>query len=171
MWAPPRVRRRPTHASTLSCTLGRSQAWLKRPWRAAQVKSSRTSSVMTYAATRPSPAYGQAKDTPADRSVELRLRAVGVGWASYWHVGRGHVAEVTLRTMADADWAEDRKSTIIDLRQSTKARDIGYLGRYLVPRLGGARARRDRPNDGAGLGGRAQCLRARPVDDQGSTAV
>jgi len=83
--------------------------------------------------------------------------------ASYWHVGRRHIAEVTLLTKADAnaylthvetqirrgswidpwgghvgfaEWAEEWKSTIVDLRPSTKARDVGYLERYVLPRFG-----------------------------------
>ena len=118
--------------------------------------------------------------------------------ASYWHVGRRHVAEVTLLTKADAnaylaametqirrgswidpwgghvgfvEWAEEWKSTIVDLRPSTKARDVGYLERYVLPRFGTLELGRDRPHDGAGMGGRAQRLRPRPVDDdQGGPA-
>ena len=83
--------------------------------------------------------------------------------ASYWHLGRRHIAEVTLLTKADAnaylaametqirrgswidpwgaqigfaDWAEEWKATIVDLRPSTKARDLGYLRRYVLPRFG-----------------------------------
>ena len=83
--------------------------------------------------------------------------------ASYWHVGRRHIAEVTLLTKAAAnaylahvetqirrgswidpwgghvgfaEWAEEWKSTIVDLRPSTKARDVGYLERYVLPRFG-----------------------------------
>ena len=83
--------------------------------------------------------------------------------ASYWHVGRRHIAEVTLLTKADANaylahvetqirrgswidpWgghvgfaesAEEWKSTVVDLRPSTKARDVGYLERYVLPRFG-----------------------------------
>ena len=83
--------------------------------------------------------------------------------ASYWHVGRRHIAEVTLLTKADAnaylahvetqirrgswidpwgghvgfaEWAEEWKSTIVDLRPSTKTRDVGYLERYVLPRFG-----------------------------------
>ncbi len=83
--------------------------------------------------------------------------------ASYWHLGRRHIAEVTLLTKSDAnaylaameteirrgrwidpwgghvgfgDWAEEWKSTIVDLRPSTKARDLGYLERYVLPRFG-----------------------------------
>ena len=83
--------------------------------------------------------------------------------ASYWDVGRRHVAEVTLLTKADAnaylaametqirrggwidpwgghvgfaEWTEEWKSTIVDLRPSTKARDVGYIERYVLPRFG-----------------------------------
>ena len=83
--------------------------------------------------------------------------------ASYWHLGRRHIAEVTLLTKADAnaylaametqirrgswidpwgaqigfaDWTEEWKATIVDLRPSTKARDLGYLQRYVLPRFG-----------------------------------
>jgi integrase len=34
-----------------------------------------------------------------------------------------------------ADWAEEWKATIVDLRPSTKARDLGYLQRYVLPRF------------------------------------
>jgi integrase len=83
--------------------------------------------------------------------------------ASYWHAGRRHIAEVTLMTKADAnaylaaaetqirrgawidpwaarmrfaDWAEEWRASIVDLRPSTKARDLGYLERYVLPRFG-----------------------------------
>jgi integrase len=83
--------------------------------------------------------------------------------ASYWHAGRRHTAEVTLMTKADAnaylaaaethirrgswidpyaahtrfsEWAEEWRSSIVDLRPSTKARDLGYLERYVLPRFG-----------------------------------
>ncbi len=40
------------------------------------------------------------------------------------------------RTVGFAEWAEEWKSTIVDLRPSTKARDVGYLERYVLPRFG-----------------------------------
>jgi integrase len=83
--------------------------------------------------------------------------------ASYWHAGRRHIAVITLMTKADAnaylaavetqirrgswidpwaarmslaDWADVWKATIVDLRPSTKVRDLGYLERYVLPRFG-----------------------------------
>jgi integrase len=35
-----------------------------------------------------------------------------------------------------ADWAEEWRASIVDLRPSTKARDLGYLERYVLPRFG-----------------------------------
>jgi len=83
--------------------------------------------------------------------------------ASYWHLGIRHIAEITQMTKADAnaflaaaetqirrgswvdpwaarmlfaDWAEEWRTSIVDLRPSTKARDLGYLERYVLPRFG-----------------------------------
>ena len=83
--------------------------------------------------------------------------------ASYWHVGRRHVAPITFAFKADANaylssietevrrglwidplgaevrfskWAQEWAATVVDLRPSTRARDIGYLERYLLPRFG-----------------------------------
>ena len=83
--------------------------------------------------------------------------------ASYWHNGRRHVAPITFAFKADAsaylstveteilrnlwidpagaqvlfsDWAEQWSSTVVDLRPSTRARDLGYLERYVLPHFG-----------------------------------
>ena len=77
--------------------------------------------------------------------------------------GYAHIAEITQMTKADAnaflaaaetqirrgswvdpwaarmlfaDWAEEWRTSIVDLRPSTKARDLGYLERYVLPRFG-----------------------------------
>ncbi len=83
--------------------------------------------------------------------------------ASYWQGGRRAVAPLTFATKGDANaylsatetdlrrgrwvdplaarvrfavWAEEWRATIVDLRPSTKARDLGYLERYLLPAFG-----------------------------------
>jgi hypothetical protein len=38
--------------------------------------------------------------------------------------------------MLFADWAEEWRTSIVDLRPSTKTRDLGYLERYVLPRFG-----------------------------------
>ena len=94
----------------------------------------------------------------------IRKLPSGRWQASYWHRGCRHFAEITFRTKADAggylssmettilrgmwinpmgaripflQWAEEWTATIVDLRPSTKARDLGYLQRYVLPRFGG----------------------------------
>ena len=91
-----------------------------------------------------------------------KLRS-GKWQAAYWHAGRRHVAPITFKFKADAsaylakveselrqgawidpmgartlfrDWAEEWSGTIVDLRPSSRVRDIGYLNRYLLPRFG-----------------------------------
>jgi hypothetical protein len=80
--------------------------------------------------------------------------------ASYWHAGIRHIAQITkadanaylaavetqirrgswidpwAARMPLAYWAEEWRATIVDLRPSTKVRDLGYLERYLLPRFG-----------------------------------
>jgi integrase len=83
--------------------------------------------------------------------------------AGYWHLGRRHIAPVTFAFKADAnaylssvetevrrglwidpggaqvlfaDWADEWTSTTVDLRPSSRVRDLGYLRRYLLPHFG-----------------------------------
>jgi integrase len=83
--------------------------------------------------------------------------------AGYWHLGRRHVAPVTFAFKADAnaylssvetevrrglwidplgaqmlfsEWAAEWTATTVDLRPSSRVRDLGYLQRYLLPRFG-----------------------------------
>ena len=112
--------------------------------------------------------------------------------ASYWHLGRRHIAEVTLLTKADAnaylarDGDPDPAGQLDrPLGRPDRLRRLGRgvesdhrrpatidegPGPRVPPALRPAplrvaRAGRDRPHDGAVLGGRTQCVRARPVDD------
>ena len=93
------------------------------------------------------------------------VRKMGSGkWqAAYWHQGRRHVAPITFNFKADAsaylskvetelrrglwidpmgarilfrEWVEEWSQTIVDLRPSSRVRDLGYLRRYLLPRFG-----------------------------------
>jgi integrase len=93
------------------------------------------------------------------------VRKMGSGkWqAAYWHRGRRHVAPITFKFKADAsaylskvetelrrgvwidpngsrilfrEWVEEWSETIVDLRPSSRVRDLGYLRRYLLPRFG-----------------------------------
>jgi len=83
--------------------------------------------------------------------------------ASYTHRGHRHIAPLTFLTKADAnaflssveteirrgqwldpvgakvvfsEWAAQWAATIVDLRPSTRARDLGYFERYILPRFG-----------------------------------
>ena len=93
----------------------------------------------------------------------LRKLPSGRWQASYWHLGLRHIAPVTFAFKADAnvylssvetevrrglwidplgatvlfsDWAEQWRATTVDLRPSSRARDLGYLERYLLPQFG-----------------------------------
>jgi len=93
----------------------------------------------------------------------IRRLPSGRWQASYWCDGNRHFASHTFRTKRSAgeylsaietelrrgDWidplngrilladlAEEWTATIVDLRPSTKARDLGYLNRYVLPRFG-----------------------------------
>lgn len=93
----------------------------------------------------------------------LRKLPSGRWQASYWHLGHRHIAPVTFAFKADAsvylsgieteirqalwidplgatiifsDWAEEWRSTTVDLRPSSRVRDLGYLQRYLLPHFG-----------------------------------
>ena len=93
----------------------------------------------------------------------LRKLPSGRWQASYWHLGIRHIAPVTLAFKADAnvylssvetevrrglsidplgatvlfsDWAEQWRATTVDLRPSSRVRDLGYLERYLLPQFG-----------------------------------
>jgi hypothetical protein len=56
--------------------------------------------------------------------------------AAETQIRRGSWIDPCAARMPFADWAEERRATIVDLRPSTKARDLGYLERYVVPRFG-----------------------------------
>ena len=101
--------------------------------------------------------FGTIRRLPSDR------------WqASYWYDGNRHFAPHTFRTKRNAgeflsaietelqrgEWidpmsgrvlisevAKEWKATIVDLRPSTKARDMGYLERYVIPRFGSCEIR------------------------------
>jgi integrase len=93
----------------------------------------------------------------------IRRLPSGRWQASYWCDGNRHFAPHTFRTKRNAgeylsaietelqrgDWidplngrilladlAREWTTTIVDLRPSTKARDLGYLNRYVLPRFG-----------------------------------
>ena len=93
----------------------------------------------------------------------LRKLPSGRWQASYWHLGIRHIAPVTFAFKADAnvylssietevrrglwidplgatvlfsDWAEQWRATTVDLRPSSRVRDLGYLERYLLPQFG-----------------------------------
>jgi len=93
----------------------------------------------------------------------LRKLPSGRWQASYWMNGTRNVAPMTFSTRTDArrwlvnveteigrgdwvdplnarvlfaQWAELWKTTVVDLRPSTLARDFGYVDRYLVPSFG-----------------------------------
>ena len=93
----------------------------------------------------------------------LRKLPSGRWQASYWHLGIRHIAPVTFAFKADAnvylssvetevrrglwidpqgatvlfsDWAEQWQATTVDLRPSSRVRDLGYLERYLHPQFG-----------------------------------
>jgi integrase len=93
----------------------------------------------------------------------IRRLPSGRWQASYWCDGNRHFAPNTFRTKRNAgeylsaietelqrgewidplngrillaDLAEEWTTTIVDLRPSTKARDLGYLNRYVLPRFG-----------------------------------
>ena len=93
----------------------------------------------------------------------LRKLPSGRWQASYWHLGIRHIAPVTFAFKADAnvylssvetevrrglwidplgatvqfsDWAEQWRATTVDLRPSSRVRDLGYLQRYLLPQFG-----------------------------------
>jgi len=93
----------------------------------------------------------------------LRKLASNRWQASYWMNGVRNLAPMTFATKSDgrrwlvsveteldrgdwidplsarvlfAEWAESWKTTVVDLRPSTIARDFGYVDRYLVPAFG-----------------------------------
>jgi len=93
----------------------------------------------------------------------VRKLPSGSWQASYWHLGQRHIAPMTFEFKADAnaylssvqteirkgfwidplgaqmlfsEWAMEWTATIVDLRPSSRARDLGYLHRYLLPRFG-----------------------------------
>jgi integrase len=53
---------------------------------------------------------------------------VGIGWA--------HREQRRLACIRFNEWVDQWVATIVDLRPSTKARDLGYLERYVLPRFG-----------------------------------
>ena len=100
--------------------------------------------------------FGSVRKRPSKR--------YGDQWeASYWHEGQRYVAENLLptkdaahawldaknteiragkwtdpggRKMKFTEWAEYYKTTMVDLRRSTKDRDVGYIDRYIIPTFG-----------------------------------
>jgi len=95
----------------------------------------------------------------------VRKLSSGRWQASYWHLGRRHIAPVTFAFKGDAhaylstveaevrkglwidpqgarlpfsDWADAWTATTVDLRPSSRVRDLGYLQRYLLPHFGAA---------------------------------
>ncbi len=93
----------------------------------------------------------------------VRKLSSGKWQAAYWHAGQRHVAPITFKFKADAsaylskveaelrrgvwidptgarivfrEWVEEWSETIVDLRPSSRVRDLGYLKRYLLPRFG-----------------------------------
>jgi integrase len=56
--------------------------------------------------------------------------------AAETQIRRGAWIDPWAARMRFADWAEEWRASIVDLRPSTKARDLGYLERYVLPRFG-----------------------------------
>jgi integrase len=84
----------------------------------------------------------QARYTATDgreRTKRFQRKADAEKWlhVNEADIVKGEWIDPTASQLRFAEWAEEWKGTTVDLRPSTRVRDLDYLGRYILPTFGG----------------------------------